>query len=119
MMIMQWLVRDGVQDRVNTFTPCVGYFTSPGIDTRYSHASLLRAPLLRGFVCKVVGLWTTPDFLLPGGNAKWTCLDLLRIALTILKKHYVNNVNERVSTCYLFCAAADISHCCWLRFSGL
>ena len=28
-----------------------------------------------------------PDFLLPGENAKWACLNLLRIALTILKKH--------------------------------
>ena len=28
-----------------------------------------------------------PDFLPPGGNAKWACLNLLRIALTILKKH--------------------------------
>ena len=34
------------------------------------------------------------------GNAIWTCLNLLRIALTILKKQ-VNNVNERVSTCCL------------------
>ena len=25
-----------------------------------------------------------PDFLLPGENAKWACLNLLRIALTIL-----------------------------------
>ena len=28
-----------------------------------------------------------PDFLPPGENAKWACLNLLRIALTILKKH--------------------------------
>ena len=28
-----------------------------------------------------------PDFLLPRENAKWACLNLLRIALTILKKH--------------------------------
>ena len=27
------------------------------------------------------------DFLPPGENAKWACLNLLRIALTILKKH--------------------------------
>ena len=28
-----------------------------------------------------------PDFLLPGENPKFTCLSLLRIVLTILKKH--------------------------------
>ena len=27
-----------------------------------------------------------PDFLPPGGNANWACLDLLWIAVTILKK---------------------------------
>ena len=43
-------------------------------------------------------------------NAKSACLNLLKIALTILKKQ-VNNVNdnERVSTCCLFDAAADIN----------
>ena len=39
-----------------------------------------------------------PRFSAARGNAKWACLNLLRIALTILKKQ-VNNVNERVSTC--------------------
>ena len=34
-----------------------------------------------------------PDFLPPGENAKCACLNLLRIALTILKKQ-VNNVND-------------------------
>ena len=28
-----------------------------------------------------------PEFLPPGENVKWACLNLLRIALTILKKH--------------------------------
>ena len=28
-----------------------------------------------------------PDFLPPGESAKWACLNLLRIVLTILKKH--------------------------------
>ena len=28
-----------------------------------------------------------PEFLPPGENPKWACLNLLRIALTILKKH--------------------------------
>ena len=28
-----------------------------------------------------------PDFLLSGENAKWACLNLLRIALTIIKIH--------------------------------
>ena len=28
-----------------------------------------------------------PNFLPPGENAKWACLNPLRIALTILKKH--------------------------------
>ena len=59
-----------------------------------------------------------PRFSAAGGNVKWACLNLLRIALTILKKQ-VNNVNERVSTCCLFDAAADINRRCWLRLGSL
>ena len=57
-------------------------------------------------------------FSLAGGNAKWACLNLVKIALTILKEQ-VNNVNERVSTCCLFDSAADISRRCWLRLGSL
>ena len=60
----------------------------------------------RGFGHKAVG--RGPRFSAARGNAKWACLNLLRIALIILKK-LVNNVNERVSTCCLFDAAADIN----------
>ena len=54
--------------------------------------------LYRGFGYKAVG--RGPRFSAAVGNAKWACLNLLRIALTILKKQ-VNNVNECVSTCCL------------------
>ena len=49
-----------------------------------------------------------PRFSAARGNAKWACLNLLRIALIILKKQ-VNNVNdnEQLSTGCLFGAAAD------------
>ena len=62
--------------------------------------------LYREFGYKAVG--RGPRFSAAGGNAKWACLNLLRIALTILKKQ-VNNVNdnERLSTSCLFGAAAD------------
>ena len=53
----------------------------------------------RGFGYKAVGRGSHFS------AAKWACLNLLRIALTILK----NNVNERMSTCCLFDTAADIS----------
>ena len=70
----------------------------------------------RGLGYKAVG--HGPRFSAAGGNAKWACLNLLRIALTILKKQ-VNNVNECVSTCCLFDAATDINRRCWLRLGGL
>ena len=35
----------------------------------------------------ITWLIVDPDFLPPGKNAKWACLSLPRIALTILKKH--------------------------------
>ena len=74
--------------------------------------------LYREFGYKAVG--RGPRFSAAGGNAKWACLNLLRIALTILKKQ-VNNVNdnERLSTSCLFGAAADIIRQCWLRLGGL
>ena len=64
--------------------------------------------LYREFGEKAVG--HGHGFSAAGGNAKWACLNLLRNALTILKKQ-VNNVNdnERLSTCCLFDAAADIN----------
>ena len=65
-----------------------------------------KTTLYRRFEYKAVG--RRPRFSATGGNTKWACLNLLRIALTILKKQ-VNNVNERVSTCCLFGAAADIN----------
>ena len=40
--------------------------------------------LYRGFGYKAVG--RGPRFSAAGGNTKWACLNLLRIALTILKK---------------------------------
>ena len=64
--------------------------------------------LYREFGYKAVG--RGPRFSAAGGNAKWACLNLLRIALTILNlKKQVNNVNERMSTCCLFDSAADIN----------
>ena len=64
---------------------------------RRTNSGVVRKTMLyRGFGYKVV--------------AKWTCLNLLRIALTILKKQ-VKNVNEQVSTCCLFDAAVDINRC--------
>ena len=70
----------------------------------------------RGFGYKAVG--GGPRFSAAGGKAKWACLNLLRIALTILKKQ-VNNVNERVSNCCLFDAAADINRRCWFLLGSL
>ena len=64
--------------------------------------------LYREFGYKAVG--RGPRFSATGGNAKWACLNLLRIALTILKKQVNNvNANERLSTSCLFGAAADIN----------
>ena len=67
-----------------------------------------KTTLYREFLYKAVG--RGPRFFAAGGNAKWACLNLLRIALTILKKQ-VNNVNgnEQLSTSCLFGAAADIN----------
>ena len=64
-----------------------------------------KTTLYREFGYKAVG--RGPRFSAAGGNAKWACLNLLRIALTILKKQ-VNNVNdnERLSTSCLFSTAA-------------
>ena len=62
--------------------------------------------LYRGFGYKAVGRGLR--FSAAGRNAKWACLNLFRIALTIIKKH-VNNVNERESTGCLFDGAADIN----------
>ena len=63
-----------------------------------------KTTLYREFGYKTRG----PRFSAAGGNTKWACLNLLRIALTILKKQ-VNDVNdnERLSTSGLFGAAAD------------
>ena len=67
-----------------------------------------KTTLYREFGYKAVG--RGPRFSAAGGNAKWACLNLLRIALTVLKKQ-VNNVNdnERLSTSCLFGVAADIN----------
>ena len=50
-----------------------------------------KTTLYREFGYKAVG--RGPRFSAAGGNVKWACLNLLRIALTILKKQ-VNNVND-------------------------
>ena len=76
--------------------------------TDKQHGVVGKTMFYREFLYKAVG--HVPRFSAAGGNAKWACLSLLRIALTILKKQ-VNNVNdnERVSTCCLFDVAADIN----------
>ena len=70
--------------------------------------------LYREFGYQAVG--RGPRFSAAGGNAKWACLNLLRIALTILKKQ-VNNDNERLSTSCLFGAAADINRDSQIRLA--
>ena len=47
--------------------------------------------LYREFGYKAVG--QGPRFSAAGGNAKWACLNLLRIALTILKKQVTMTMN--------------------------
>ena len=66
------------------------YFISKMV-TDKQHGVVGKTTLYREFGYKAV--CCGPRFSAAGGNAKWACLNLLRIALTILKKQ-VNNVND-------------------------